>query len=738
MLKVIRCCLTTIVIVSSVLVLPGCSSSQQTTGSKHDNNSSNAYSWLNLDTVKADKYDMGKMWTFEYPPTDYFQKEYNFKPTQEWLDHVRESALRFANYCSASFVSADGLVMTNDHCGRQSIAEVSKEGEDLMKNGFFAKTLEDERPVPGLYVDQLVLIKDVTDKIQNAMEKGKTEEEKTAIEDSMLSEIKNSEKERTGLRIQITPLYNGGRYSEYGYKRYTDVRLVFAPETEMGFFGGDPDNFTYPRYDLDCSFFRVYDENGKPLKTENYFKWSDHGAVPGEPVFVVGNPGSTDRLNTVAQLEYSRDVSYPRTLEAINSLVEMYSQMMKEHPEQKDALQNRLFMFTNSQKAYKGMLEGLRNPVLMQKKKDFEKKFKAAVMSDPVLKDKYGDLWDKIADTRFQLRGISNELFALSLNPLTSSKLFSTASEVIDVANELKLPEDQRDEQYIGEELDSTIASIVPQDMDMEMQRDLLKNQIDVMYEYMGKDNSLVQKITGGKTGEEAVDFMLNNTVLTDSLKLKVLIDKGPDAILNSDDPFIYFVMHTENRRDELRSEVRAISDKEAVYSQELGKALFAVYGTSIPPDATFTLRISDGVVKGFPYNGTVAPPFTTFYGLYDRYYSFGKKDPWNLPERWVNPPADFQLEIPFDFVATNDIIGGNSGSPVINKDGQIVGLAFDGNIQSLPGNFIYTADENRMVAVHSAGLLEAVKHLYKATRLSDELENGKIMDTTAVVDSSK
>ena len=735
MLQQFRKYLAAFVFTVLVIVIPGCTASQKTTGERSDVNTPNEYSWLDLDTVKAGKYDMGKMWTFEYPPLDYFQKEYNFRPDQAWLDHVRKSALRFANYCSASFVSADGLVMTNDHCGRESIAEVTKEGEDLMKNGFYAKTLADERTVPDLYVDQLVLIKDVTDEIQSAMNYGRTEEEKTAIEDSLMTEIENRDREKTGLRIQVIPLYNGAKYSEYGYKRYKDVRLVFAPETEIGFFGGDPDNFTYPRYDLDCTFFRVYGDDGKPLKTDDYFKWSDSGAVAGEPVFVVGNPGSTDRLNTVAQLEYDRDISYPHTIQMLNSIIDMYTDLIKENPEMKAEFQNSLFRYRNSRKAYEGMLKGLRNPVLMRKKKDFENKFKAAVKDNPELDKKYGDLWEKIAGNRSELRDISNELYALSLNPLSTSDLFFVANDVADLASELKLPENQRDESYTGEELDSTIAAIYPGDLDMKEQRDLLRDQVNVFDKYLGKDNPLVQKLTGGKTGKDAVDFMLNNTVLTDSSELMALIHKGPDAILNSNDPFIYFAVHTEDRRAELRTRTSDILSKEAVYSQELGKALFAVYGTSIPPDATFTLRISDGIVKGFPYNGTLAPPHTTFYGLYNRYYSFNKKEPWNLPERWLNPPADFQLQTPFNFVATNDIIGGNSGSPVINEKGEIVGLAFDGNIQSLPGNFIYDPEENRMVAVHSAGLMEAVKDLYKAAGLSDELRNGKIVEESVASD---
>ncbi|HUX93377.1 MAG TPA: S46 family peptidase, partial [Ignavibacteriaceae bacterium] len=273
--------------VAIFLFIAGCSSTGQM--QKENISAKGNESWLNLDTVKAGKFDTGKMWTFDYPPKAYFEKEYNFDPSDKWLDNVRMSALRFANYCSASFVSADGLVMTNHHCGRESVAEVTKKGEDLFDNGFYAKTLADERPVPGLYVDQLVLIKDITPDIQTAIDSGKTPEEKVANEKKAISEIEKKEGEATKLRIQVVKLFNGGKYSLYGYKRYTDVRLVFSPEAALGYFGGDNDNFTYPRYDLDCNFFRVY-ENGKPLKTEHYFHWSPQGAEPGEPVFVVGNP----------------------------------------------------------------------------------------------------------------------------------------------------------------------------------------------------------------------------------------------------------------------------------------------------------------------------------------------------------------------------------------------------------------------------------------------------------------
>lgn len=685
--------------------------------------------WMNLDTVKAGKFDNGKMWTFEYPPMDYFSQAYNFQPDEAWFEHIRMSALRFANYCSASFVSADGLVMTNHHCARQSITQVTREGEDLHVNGFIAETLQDERPVPGLYVDQLVLFKDVTDEVIDAINEGKTDEERSKLEGEIISKIEEREAAATGLEVAITPLYNGGRYSLYGYKRYTDVRLVLAPEDQLGFFGGDPDNFTYPRFNLDCTFFRVYDENGNPLKTDHYFKWSQNGAKVGEPVFVVGNPGNTDRLNTVAQLEYARDIQYPRTISLLNSLSNIYSEMLKKDPSKKAQLQDMIFSFENSKKAIGGILEGLRNPVLMQRKRDFEKTFRASVDADPELKSKYGHLWDKIADSRKQLSDVSNKNFALTLNRLSTPQYFFIADEVISIAENLKLPESERNDLYVGDELDNTLASLFPEDFDADMNKMLLEDKINSLVKYLGKDDPLVKRFTGGKEGKEAVEYVLKNSSITNLDDVKDLLADGPDEVLKGEDPFIYFMLNSKDRAKEYSKKVNELVDVESAYSQQLGVALFNVYGTSIPPDATFTLRLADGVVEGFPYNGTYAQPFTTFFGLYDRYYGQGKEFPWSLPERWTPPPADLDLSTPFNFVSTNDIIGGNSGSPVINKNAEVVGLAFDGNIQGLPGNFIFRTEENRTVSVHSSGMYEAIDKIYRLKRLSSELKAGKIVN---------
>jgi hypothetical protein len=339
-------------------------------------------------------------------------------------------------------------------------------------------------------------------------------------------------------------------------------------------------------------------------------------------------------------------------------------------------------------------------------------------------------LWDKIAKVNNDSRQFALELFAISFSRLRTAQYFNIAEDVVDMAEQMKLPVEQQKIQYQNATMDSLITDIFPNDLDVEMSNELLMLQINMSYDYLGKDYPVLKKITNGKRGMEAVEYMLNNSSITSIEKLKQLADKGPDAILNSNDPFIYFVVNTRERKNELLQKKGMLDELEAAYNQELGRALFEVYGTSIPPDATFTLRISDGVVKGYEYNGTEAPAVTTFYGMYDRYYSFDKKFPWNLPERWQNPPAELNLETPFNFVSTNDIIGGNSGSPIINRNAEIVGVAFDGNVESLPGNFIFTDEKNRCVGVHSAGMYESIKNVYKATRLSDELLTGKMILT--------
>ncbi len=686
---------------------------------------------VNLDAVQAGPYDTGKMWTFDFPPMDYFAKTYNFNPSKEWFEQARLAALRLPN-CSASFVSEDGLVMTNHHCARGPLDLVTREGEKLASDGFYAATLDEERKVPRLHIDQLIMIEDVTADVQKAFDSGKTDAEKVANRMAKIKEIQDNaamkfkETSKDSMVFSVVTFYNGGRYSLYGYKRYTDIRIVYAPETDIAFYGGDPDNFTYPRYDFDCSFFRVYDD-GKPLKTKNFFRFSPNGAQDGEAVFVIGNPGSTSRLLTFSQLEFMRDYAYPTTLTMLNDLVKVYSGYVEKHPDTKLKYQTQIFGLANSQKAIGGYLGGLQDPVLMAKKADFEKKFRAAVVGNPTLLAKYGDPWKDIATYQAERTPYFAKVNAYTFRGYGRSQALSMASEAVEMAYTLKGPEAKIPPTMRGSMLDSTKARMFPRTFVPEIDEQLLALQLKGMEKAFEGKNAAFNALLNGRTPAQAAADIFRTGVTTSRDRLEKLLAGPPDDILHSTDPLITFIVATRDEASSIRGKLAEIGEKLADRVQVLGKAMYEVYGTKIPPDATFTLRIADGVVKGYDYNGTIAPPVTTFYGLYDRYYSFGKKEPWNLPARWVNPPASFNLSTPMDFVSTCDIIGGNSGSPVINKDLQVVGLIFDGNIESLPGNVIFDEVKNRAVAVHSAGLLEGLDQIYKADRLVKELRDGKI-----------
>lgn len=664
--------------------------------------------------TKSDKFDIGKMWTFESAPVDYFAQTYNFRPTIEWLDNVRLSSVRFGNGCSSSFISEDGLVMTNHHCGRGYVTQINRTGEKLSETGFIAVTLDEERPVPGLYVDQLIKVIDVTDEIQNAMEPGKTDAEKSKLKAEKIKEIEAKYSDDLNLKCNVVTLYNGGIYSLYCYKRFTDVRLVFAPENYVAHFGGDPDNFTYPRYDFDCMFFRVY-ENGKPMKTPNYFKWSKNGATVGEPIFCIGNPGSTERLKTYAQLEFARDFTVPVRLETLDFMCDYLTKFLAQYPERTQRYQDALFGNQNSQKVFVGQMKALNDNIMMNRKKDFEENIKSKVNENPLLKSKYGNVWSEIEKALSEYRLIYKELQGFELLQRNVSRYFAAARLVFKNAND-------------GKDTPDSLINNFYNKFDKEYNKGILEKEIEYMTSKLGKNNSAVVNAFGNRSNNEIVDLILSNSYFTSSEKALELSRKGSQEVLSSDDPVIKFLSEAKSRHEELLSKQKDIQARIDVNSSMLGRVLFEIYGTTIPPDATLTLRISDGVINSYPYNGTIAPPFTTFYGIYDRYYSHEKKYPWLLPDRWLNPPKEFNLATQYNLVTTNDIIGGNSGSPLINTSAEVVGLVFDGNIESLPGRYIYTTELNRTVAIDSRGLMEAIKNLYKATRLSNEIANGKII----------
>lgn len=685
-----------------------------------------AQSSINLDTVKAQKFDTGKMWSFDYPPTEYFKKTYNFSADESWFENVRLSALRIPG-CTSSFVSEDGLMMTNHHCARYGFLErIQKPGEDLTKNGFYAATLDEERKIPNYYADQLVLIKDVTAEVQKAAETGANADEKAKNKEAKIKELTDNLNKETGLIAQVVSLFNGAKYSLYGYKRYTDIRLVFAPDMQIAYFGGDFDNFTYPRYNLDCTFLRAY-ENGKPVNTKNFFKFTTEGIQPGQPIFTVGNPGSTQRLKTVAQLEYFRDITYKNNSYLFDTYYNALEELKSVEPSKAAEFEKTRVRIGNSQKVISSIYKGLCDPYLMARKKDFQKKLQEKVWNNPELKEKYGKVWENIQNTRLEMRKIGPKLAAYSLNRLFSSDYFNIAKNLVEFANEMKKPEDQRGEEYKGAKLDSTINALYPENFDKILEDTKLWIQADYIRMNLGDQDPLVQKLFGDRKGKDAAKYMLENSVIATKDGLVKLAKEGADAIMNSNDPFIYFIKETQDKLPALQQEAKEITNTEQVFDDMLGQAIYFVYGTSIPPDANFTLRISDGTLKSWDYNGTKAPLFTTFYGLYDRWYSFFKQYPWDLHERWQKPPADFDLSTPFNFISTNDIVGGNSGSAIINEKAQVVGLAFDGNMDSIVGNFIYMPHNNRCVAVDARALVTAIDKVYHADRLANELKEGKL-----------
>lgn len=676
---------------------------------------------FNPDTVRAGRYDNGKMWTFDYPPVEYLEKTYGFKATEEWLKTIRMSALRFATWCSASFVSADGLVMTNHHCSRDVALQVQKPGENFNDNGFMALTQEEERRIPSLFVDQLVKMEDVTDRVQKKVDAAQSDEAKVLAQNTELEAIKKeySQKEDwKGLTLQSIIFYKGGKFSLYGFKRYNDVRLVAMPELALGYFGGDYDNFTYPRYCLDFTFFRVYDENGQPHKPQYFFKFNPEGAKEGEPVFVIGNPGTTNRQATVSILEYFRDKQYPR----LTNLLSTRSKILQEENEKlkSDSLLNVIFGMENSLKAYSGMLKGLQDNYIMTRRKAFEEDFKSNVRKNPKLSNQLG-LWDEITKTQDEINKAYNDFYYLQPNPMYS-QAFQLANQIVNYSNTVQTSKEAGSAVDEGKikQMESQISNF-KKPQSPELDQKFLTQHFKEAKQVLGDNDEYVKMALKGKKPEEAAADIYKKTKIFDEKTRKTWLEKGTPEIQKSKDPMIELVTYSRKRFNEADKKFNEANTKMTALRAKLARLLFDVYGTSIPPDATFSLRIADGVVKGYDYNGTRAPVNTTFFGLYERFYAFKQKYPWNLPSRWMNPPFEL-LKEPMNFVSTNDIIGGNSGSPMINAKGEAVGLIFDGNMESLPGNYIYIDDFNRTVSVHAGGIVAALKYIYKNERIAKEL----------------
>jgi hypothetical protein len=663
--------------------------------------------------------EFGTMWTFDAPPLEYWKATYGFTPDQAWLDHVRLASVRLPN-CSSSFVSANGLIMTNHHCARSCISAVSPADTNYQRTGFVARTQEEEKRCPGLYVDQLQSISDVTPRIRSAATAAAAAK-RMAQRDSAIDTIQRECSGGDSTTIcQVVTFYQGGMYSLYKYRRFADLRLVMAPEEEISFFGGDPDNFTYPRYDLDISLLRAY-QDGKPMQVRDYLKWSKDGAKEGDLVLVTGNPGSTGRLLTMAQLEWLRDVQYPGTLAAFQRQIAIYQDVSSKSEEARRKYENTIFGLQNSFKAITGYRAGLLDSTIMAKKAAFERDFRGRIAADPKLKAQYGSAWDAIAGAIREERSFAREARYYGFG---GSQLLGLAGALVRIPEQAALPDSARLPQYRGEGL-AAIKGIVTRDaqFDLDLEQRLLTAQLAAAKAELPASDPYLKAVLAGRSPESAAEALIRGTKLTDLSVRQELLDGGAKAVAASDDPLIVAARRIAPLSRAVASRSARLEAIVSANAEKVGRAIFAAYGKALPPDATFTLRISDGVMKGYPMNGTEAPAQTSFYGLYARSAEFGDKPPFHVPERWATRKDSLTMSKPLDFVTTNDIIGGNSGSPMINRDAEIVGLIFDGNIESLPNRFIFTDEVARSVGVHSVGIIEALRKIYAADRIADELE---------------
>jgi len=662
--------------------------------------------------------EFGTMWTFDAPPLDYWQSRYGFRPDRTWLDHLRLASVRLPG-CSSSFVSEDGLVMTNHHCARSCIAQVSPPEANYMRTGFVARTRDQEVQCPGMTLDQLVSIEDVTPKVRGAVTASATAEQ-VAQRDAAIEGVQATCEEGSGLRCQVVAFYSGGMYSVYKYRRYDDVRLVFAPEQEAAAFGGDPDNFTFPRFDLDVSFLRAY-QDGQPLRPSHWLTWSEAGAVDGEAVFVVGNPGSTGRLLTLAQMEYLRDVSYPASLADYQRRLDLLRALAAESSDAARQYETTILGIENSQKATKGYLSGLLDEGIMSRKAAFERDFRARIEADPELKAKYGSAWDEIAGAQLELATFATQTRHYALG---GSVLLGRAINLVRLARQAALPEAQRLPGWNDAGLERVKQGLLrDQPLDAKLETRQLAMWLATARSELGESDALARAFLRGRTPEVAAEALVRESLLADVAERKALVEGGVAAVEGCADPMVAAVRELEPTANGFVRRAAALNTVISGNTEKLGQAIFAAYGTALPPDATFTLRISDGVVKGFPYNGTIAPYKTSFYGLFARSAEFDDKPPFQLTERWRAALPTLDLKTPMNFVSTADIIGGNSGSPVVNRAGQVVGLVFDGNIEMLPNRFIFTDEVSRCVSVHSTAISEALRKVYGAGHIADELQ---------------
>jgi len=667
------------------------------------------------------------MWTFEYPPAEYFSETYGFDASAAWFERARLSAIRIPG-CSASFVSPNGLLATNHHCVRDEIASVNRPGETIVDTGFYAISLEEERQIPDFYADQLLAVEDVSDEVFAAMDMARSDAEREAVRRRTLDVIEERLLEQHAdredqLRVQFIRLYNGGRHSAYVFRRFTDVRLVFAVELQTQHFGGDPDNFTYPRYSLDFAFLRVYGDDGNPYHTDHYFQWSLDGVEEGDVVFVIGNPGATRRLNTIAQLEFQRDVSVPARVAYYTSRLAALQEYYLQHPDAPDAVdvRNRALSISNSLKAYSGRLAALRDPAILARKRASEELLQAEIESNRELRMRYGGLWSEIAGIQVQRRPLAAPAAAFDQLARAGYES-STVRRAIDAY--LYMAARSR-----GAHPD-TVAALRQElleidDLPASLDERLLAERLADLERAFGAGHPLTEVALGGLTPTQAAQRLRAASVLSGAMSTADAVSQ--DALSDSD-PAVILAAAMMPIYAQYSMQDEALSDRESQLASELGRVRFEVYGRDIPPDGSSSPRITDGVVMGYEYNGTKAPPYTTFFGIYDRFHSHGRGSDWDLADRWLTPPPNLDLRTPLNFVSTADTYGGNSGSPAVTPQLALVGMNFDRNIEGLSRDFIYLPERGRNIMVDVRAIRAALEHVYDADRVVLELDTGRLV----------
>jgi hypothetical protein len=672
-------------------------------------------------------------WPFNRIPKAAIKQALGVDLSDQWIQRVQQASVRFPNG-SGSFVSPEGLVLTNHHVSLDLLHKMSTPERDYATKGFLAADRNQELKAADLELMSLQKIEDVTAKVNEAVKPEMSSTETLAARRSAIAAIEKDSQDKTGLEAEVVTLYQGGQYHLYLYKKFTDVRLVFAPEFDAAFYGGDPDNFTFPRYCLDMTIWRVY-ENGKPFQTKNYLPWSTVGVKEGDAVFTSGHPGATQRLNTVAHLEFLRDQALPLSINAFTQIRESLDAYMKQGPEQARQANDEFFGIENSLKSWHGQIGGLKDTTTMNKKRADEKSLRDRVNATPELKAKYGDAWDRVAKARAALPPYNLErvFFESGLGPYT--QYFMLARTLVRWTDESAKPNGQRLPEYSDARkaaIERQVGSEAPIYPGVEQAK--LEAGLAAMEQMVGVDNPLVKQVLAGKTPRARAAELVAGTKMGDAAARKALLAGGKAAVAASKDPFIELARLIDPRARELRTKYdnEVLGVERDAYSK-IAQAVFASQGDAAYPDGTFTLRLSYGQVKGYTENGKPVTPFTEIRGLYIRGDEHKQKPPYKIADSWMKARSSINPTTPFDFVSTNDIVGGNSGSPVINVKGELVGLIFDGNIQSLPGYFVYDAAVNRAVSVDARGMLEALRTVYKAGWVAEELTGASAVKTAVM-----